>query len=379
MREAVIVAYGRSAIARAKNGGFTGSHPVDWTADVLNGVLDRVPRLDKAEIDDVILGCARHENRCNRNMARLTALRAGLPYTVPGQTINRFCASGLQAIASASNAILNGDADVVAAGGVEQMSMRLTRAEDDDNEWLTEHEPGAYMAMGLTAERVAERFQVTREEMDAFAAASHQKAALAQQRGQLARSILPLTVQGRVVDRDEGIRPESTADTLSRLKPCFLENGRVTAATSSQTSDGAAFAVLMEREKAERLGIQPLARLIGFAAAGCDPVYMGLGPIVAVPKVLARTSLSVEQMDVIELNEAFAAQAIPCIRELGLPEDRVNPWGGAIALGHPMGATGCVLTCKALDYLNETDGRYALVTMCIGGGMGAAGILERMT
>ena len=377
MREPVIVAYGRSAVGKAKNGSLTGRHPLEWGADTLNGVLDMVPQLDRAEIDDLILGCARHENRCNKNMARLLALRARLPYDVPGQTINRFCSSGLQAIATAHNAILAGEADVVVAGGVEQMSMKLTRDEEyDSNPWLAENEPGAYIGMGLTAENVAERFDVTREEMDAFSAASHQKAAKAQENGQLGRSIVPLTFDGVVFDQDEGIRPASTAEGLAKLKPCFKENGTVTAASSSQTSDGAAFAVLMSREKAEELGIKPIARLVQFAVAGCDPLYMGLGPIYAVPKALKKAGMTLEQMDVIELNEAFAAQAIPCIRELNLPEEKVNPWGGAIALGHPMGATGCVLTCKALDYLKENGGKYALITMCIGGGMGAAGIME---
>ncbi len=375
MREAVIVAYGRSAVGRAKKGGFTGKHPVDWTAATLTGVLAKVPQLKSEDIDDIILGCARHENRCNRNMARLIALRAGLD-NVPGQTINRFCSSGLQAISTATGAILSGEADVLIAGGVEQMSMVMTRGEDDNNQWLDENQHGAYVGMGITAENVAEKYNVTREEMDAFAVGSHQKAAAAQASGQLNRSIIPIETADGIVELDEGIRPTSTIEGLAGLKPCFLPEGRVTAATSSQTSDGAAFAVVMSREKADELGLKPIARLVGFAVAGCDPNYMGLGPMYAVPKVMKRTGMTVEQMDVIELNEAFAAQSIPCIKELGLPMEKVNPWGGAIALGHPMGATGCILTCKALDYLQEFGGKYALVTMCIGGGMGAAGILE---
>lgn len=377
MNEPVIVAYGRSAIGRAKKGSLVGVHPLDWAADTLNGVLAKVPQLKRIDIDDLILGCARHENRCNKNMARLLALRAGLPYSVSGQTINRFCASGLQAISTAHNAILAGEADVVVAGGVEQMSMVLTRDEaNDSNAWLTDREPGAYMGMGITAENVAVRHNVTREEMDRFSAASHQKAAKAQENGQLGRSIVPLFLNGNLFDRDEGVREDSTPEKLAGLKPCFKEDGVVTAASSSQTSDGAAFAILMSRKKANQLGIKPIARLMQFASAGCDPLYMGLGPIFAVPKVMKKAGMTVDQMDVIELNEAFAAQAIPCIRELNLPEEKVNPWGGAIALGHPMGATGCVLTCKALDYLKETGGKYALITMCIGGGMGAAGIME---
>lgn len=379
MGESVIVAYGRSAIARAKKGMLSGCHPLDWSAEVLKGVLAKVPQLPPEQIDDLILGCARHENRCNKNMARLLALRAGLPYSVPGQTINRFCSSGLQAIATANNAIAAGEADVIIAGGVEQMSMMLTRNEEyDTNVWLADNEPGAYAAMGITAENVAARCHVTREEMDVFSSASHQKAAMAQAEGFLGRSIVPLELDGRIFDKDEGIRPDSDPEKLAKLKPCFIENGTVTAASSSQTSDGAAFAVLMSREKAETLRIEPVARLVKYAVAGCDPLYMGLGPIYAVPKALEKAGVTVDAMDVIELNEAFAAQSIPCIRELKLPPERVNPWGGAIALGHPMGATGCVLTCKALDYLKETGGRYALVTMCIGGGMGAAGIYERL-
>lgn len=377
VNEPVIVAYGRSAVGRAKKGSLVGAHPLDWAADTLNGVLAKVPQLNRTDIDDLILGCARHENRCNKNMARLLSLRAGLPYSVSGQTINRFCASGLQAISTAHNAILAGEADVVIAGGVEQMSMVLTRDEtNDSNIWLAEQEPGAYIGMGLTAENVAECHGVTREEMDRFSAASHQKAAKAQANGQLGRSIIPLSMNGSIFDQDEGVRADSTPEKLAGLKPCFKENGTVTAASSSQTSDGAAFAVLMSRKKANQLGIKPIARLLQFASAGCDPLYMGLGPIFAVPKVMEKAGMTVDQMDVIELNEAFAAQAIPCIRELNLPEEKVNPWGGAIALGHPMGATGCVLTCKALDYLKETGGKYALITMCIGGGMGAAGIME---
>lgn len=375
MREAVIVAYGRSAVGRAKKGGFTGKHPVDWTADTLLGVLAKVPALKADDIDDIILGCARHENRCNRNMARLIAIRAGMEQ-VPGQTINRFCSSGLQAISTAVGAVVTGEADVIVAGGVEQMSMVLTRGEDDNNQWLYDNAHGAYVGMGITAENVAAKYDVTREEMDAFAVSSHLKAAAAQASGQLNRSIIPIQTEDGVVELDEGIRPTSSVEGLAKLKPCFKEDGRVTAATSSQTSDGAAFAVVMSREKADELGLKPLARLVGYAVAGCEADYMGEGPMYAVPKVMKRTGMSVEQMDVIELNEAFAAQSIPCIKKLGLPMEKVNPWGGAIALGHPMGATGCVLTCKALDYLKETGGKYALVTMCIGGGMGAAGILE---
>lgn len=381
----VIVAYGRSAVCKTKKGGFVGVHPLDWSAQVLNGVLAKIPQLNPAEIDDLILGCARHENRCNKNMARLLSLRAGLPDVVSGQTINRFCASGLQAIATASAAIAAGQADVIVAGGTEQMSMNLTRDDENDSDkWLLDNEPGAYIGMGLTAENVAERHGVTREEMDAFAMDSHLKAAAAQEKGYLNRSIIEcdgVDAEGNPakVTHDQGIRATTTMESLAKLKPCFKEDGVVTAATSSQTSDGTAFAVVMSAKKAQELGLKPLARMVQFAVSGCESLYMGLGPIGAVPKVMEKAGLTVDQMDVIELNEAFAAQAIPCIKELSLPTEKINPWGGAIALGHPMGATGCFLSCKALDYLEETNGKYALITMCIGGGMGAAGILERLS
>ncbi len=376
MNNSVIVAYGRSAIGKAKNGAFTGVHPIDWTAETLNKVLEQVPELKKEDIDDIILGSARHENKCSKNMARLVALRAGLPYSVSAQTINRFCSSGIQAIATASNAIMANNADVIVAGGVEQMSMTLTRGVDDDNEWLIENESGAYMAMGTTAENVAQKWGVTREEMDEFALNSHLKAAKAQESGLLNRSIVPIESNGKIVTLDEGIRANTTLEKLASLKPCFQEDGTVTAATSSQVSDGAAFAVLMNEKKAQELNIKPIAKIVSFVSTGCDPKYMGEGPIYAVPKVLEKANLTIDQMDVIEINEAFAAQAIPCIKELNLPIEKVNPWGGAIALGHPMGATGCVLMCKAIDYLKENNGKYALITMCIGGGMGAAAIVE---
>jgi acetyl-CoA acyltransferase len=308
-------------------------------------------------------------------------MRAGLPKEVSAQTINRFCASSLQAIATCSNAIIAGEEDIMIAGGVEQMSMTLTRGEDDDNLWLNDNEPGAYMGMGMTAENVVDKYKVSREKMDQMAVESHSKAYLAQQRGDFATSIIPVSVideEGniKIVTEDEGIRPGTSIEKLAKLKTCFKDDGAVTAATSSQTSDGASIVVMMSSEKAASLGIKPIAKFLGYSVAGCDATMMGLGPIFAVPKVLKKVGLSIEDMDVIELNEAFAAQAIPCIEELKLDESKVNPWGGAMALGHPMGATGGFLTCKALDYLKKNNGKYALVTMCIGGGMGAAGIFE---
>lgn len=379
-QEAVIVAYGRSAVCRAKDGPFVGVHPIEWASQTLAGVLEKVPQLDANEIDDVVIGCARTVNQNAKNVARLICLRLGLE-PVSAQTINRFCSSGLQAMATCANAIAAGDMDIAVAGGIESMSMVQTPGPDDLDPVLDKLSPGAYMSMGMTAENTAAKKGITRLEMDAFAVESHKKAAMAQEKGYLAKSIIPVTVEDKdgnkmVVDTDQGIRPNSTVETLSKLRPCFKEDGIVTAATSSQTDDSAAFAVLMSRKKAKELGIKPVARLIHFCTAGCDPSTMGLGPIYAVPKVLKRSNMTIDDMDVIELNEAFAAQAIPCIRELGMDPEKVNPWGGAIALGHPMGATGIFLSIKALDYLKENGGRYGLVTMCVGGGQGAAGILE---
>ncbi len=384
-REVVIAAYGRSAVCRARKGSFVGTHPIEYSAQVLKGVLDKLPQLDRADIEDVIMGCAVQHYKASMNIAKSVAARAELPESVAGHTINRFCSSGLQAIATAANAIAAGQGDVIVAGGVEDMTGTFEPyPEEHQDAWLNEHAPGAYMAMGITAENIVKHYGLTREEMDQMAVESHAKAAKAKADGKLAPSIIPVTVVGedgteQVVTEDEGIRPGTSLESLASLKPCFLpETGTVTAATSSQTSDAAAFVVLMEAEKAKALGIRPIAKLRAFAVAGCDATMMGLGPIYAVPKAMQRAGLTVDDMDVIELNEAFAAQAIPCIRELKMDPAKVNPYGGAMALGHPMGATGAFLTCKALDYLQDNNGRYGLVTMCIGGGMGAAGIFEML-
>lgn len=382
-REVVIVSYGRSAVCRARKGSFAGTHPIEYSAQVLKGVLDKIPQLDRADIEDVIMGCAVQHNKTSMNIAKSVVARAELPECVSGHTINRFCSSGLQAIATAANAIAMGQGDVIVAGGVEDMTGTFEPYPvENQDPWLNEHAPGAYMAMGITAENIVKDRGLTREEMDQMAVESHQKAAKAQKEGKLAPSIIPVTVidadgNEKVVTEDEGIRPNTNMESLAQLKPCFIpETGTVTAATSSQTSDAAAFVVLMEAEKAKELGIKPIAKLKSFAVAGCDATMMGLGPIYAVPKAMKRAGLTIDDMDVIELNEAFAAQAIPCIRELKMNPEKVNPYGGAMALGHPMGATGAFLTCKALDYLQDNDGKYGLVTMCIGGGMGAAGIYE---
>ena len=378
-REAVIVAYGRSPIGKAPKGVFHSTHPVDLGAQTLKGVLARVPQLDSAQIDDVVVGCAYPEERQGWQFSRVIVL----PDSVCAQTLTRFCSSGLQAIATGANAILAGQADVIVAGGVESMSQvkKMAYPEEYWESYLAEHYPEAYMGPGLTAENVAERWKVSRADMDAMAVESHRRADQAQQAGLFDEEIIPVyanTDDGDrvLVTRDEGVRPGTNAEKLAQLKPCFVENGSVTAATSSQMSDGAAFVVLMSRQKAEALGVKPLARLVGFAVGGCPAEVMGIGPIYAVPKVLERTGLTLEDMEVIELNEAFASQALVCIRELGMDPERVNPNGGALALGHPLGATGAALTCKVLSQLRRNGGRYGMVTMCIGGGMGAAGIFE---
>lgn len=385
MNNVVVVAYGRSAIARSgKKGALREMHPVDMGGLVLKGLLDsKLPTLPREEIEDVIVGCAQPDLKQGCNPARPIALRAGLPKSVPGVQVNRFCSSGLQAIAMGAALIESGMNSCLVCGGIESMTAVPTNYDRTAffDPWLVENEPDFYLPMGLTAENVAEKYGISRQEQDAFAVESHRKAAAAQMAGKFDDEIIPLPgvdVDGNAItfDKDQGIRPGSSMESLSQLKPCFKEGGSVTAATSSQTSDGAAFVVLMSREKAAALGIRPIARFVGFAAVGCDPAYMGLGPIYAVPKVMELTGLTVDDMDVIELNEAFAAQSIPCIRELKLPAEKVNPNGGAIALGHPMGATGAFLTCKALGELKRSGGKYALVTMCIGQGMGAAGIYE---
>ena len=381
-KEAVIVAYGRTPCGRARKGGLANTHPVDFAAQALKGVLDKVPTLDPEMIDDVIVGCAMPINHLSMNTARLIVNRAGLPDSVTAQTINRFCSSSLQAIATAANGILAGQQDVVVAGGVESMTCTFEPYPDEyRNKWIAENYEGGYMTMGETAERVAERYKIPRERMEQMAVESHAKAHAAQKDGKLAASIIPVKALDKegneyIMTEDDGIRAGTNAEKLAELKPCFREDGLVTAATSSQTTDAAAFVVLMSAEKAAELGIKPIAKFIRFDVAGCDPTVMGLGPLYAIPKVMTKSGFKIEDMDTIELNEAFAVQALACIDDLGLPYDKVNPYGGAMALGHPMGATGAFLTIKALDYLKDTGGRYALVSMCIGGGMGAACIFE---
>ena len=381
-RQAVVVAYGRSAVAKSgKKGALRNMHPVTLGGLTLEGVLAKLPQLEPGQVEDLIVGCAIPERKQGYNMARLVAARAGLPDSVCGMTVNRFCSSGLQAIALAAGQIACGVADIIVAGGIESMTacpVNLDISDTFDPELLSMREE-EYIPMGLTAENVATRYGVSRREMDEMAVESHRRAAAAQDAGLFDEEIVPLPgvdAEGNTIvfDKDQGIRRDTTLEKLAGLKPCFREGGVVTAATSSQTSDAAAFVVLMTREKAEELGVKPIAVLESFAVAGCAPDYMGLGPIYAAPKALKKAGLTVADLDVVELNEAFAAQAIPCIKELGLDPAKTNPNGGAMALGHPQGATGAFLTCKLISQLRRTGGRYGMVTMCIGGGMGAAGI-----
>ena len=390
-RTPVIVSIGRSAVLRAKKQAFCKTHPVELCNQVVRGVLAKIPQLDPNDIEDLILGCSMQYDQCSQNMARLVVQRAELPNTVCGQTVNRFCASSLQTMATAMNAIEAGQGDVYIAGGVENMSMTYRpypREYQDD--WLAERddEIGGYMPMGITGENVAKKYDITRLDMEKLALRSHTLAAKARDEGKLAPSIIPLTVkdpfdpEGKeiVVDTDGGIL-NTSIEKMEKMKTCFIpeeEGGRLTAALCSQVSDAASFAVIMTMDKANELGIKPIAKMLGFATAGVDGRYMGLGPIKAVPKALKRAGMTLDQMEEIELNEAFASQAIACIRELGLNMDITNPYGGAMALGHPNGATGIFLTCKCLDYLRDNNKKYGLVTMCIGGGMGGAAVFERL-
>lgn len=391
MREAVIVAYGRSAVGRAPKGKLKHTRPEDVAAQVIKGVLGKVPTLDPALIEDVVFGCAFPEAEQGMNTAKVIATRAELPENVPAQTVNRFCSSGLQTIAIAANSIMAGQADVVLAGGVEFMStVPMGGNIIAPNPYLMENAPAIYMSMGLTAENVADKYGVTREMQDAFAEESHRRAAAAQQEGKFDEEIIPvdavrpvLDVNGQAIGqesfvffKDEGVRAGTTAQGLSKLKTVFKNGGSVTAGNASQMSDGAAAVVVMSREKAEELGIKPLAVFKSFASAGVPAELMGIGPIAAIPKALDIAGLKKDDIDLIELNEAFASQSIACINELGLDTEKVNVNGGAIALGHPLGCTGSFLTCKLLSEMKRRDSQYGMVSMCIGGGMGAAAVFE---
>ncbi len=391
MREAVIVSAVRTAVGKAPRGALRSVHPTDLAATVIRSAVERVPGLDPKEIDDVILGCAMPEAEQGLNMARVALLRAGLPTDVPGQTVNRFCASGLQTIALAAQQVMSGMGDVIVAGGAESMSaVPMGGHHFAPNPAMAEMSPDVYLGMGLTAENVARRYEVSREDQDAFALRSHQRAIAAIDAGLFKDEIVPIEVEhvwfenGKVqrstmiFDTDEGPRRDTSAEALAKLKPVFAVNGTVTAGNSSQTSDGSAAVVVMSREKADALGVKPLARFVSFAVAGVPPEIMGIGPVAAIPKALKQAGLTIDQIDLIELNEAFAAQALAVIRALELDEEKVNVNGGAIALGHPLGCTGAKLTVQILHELRRRGGRYGLITMCIGGGMGAAGIVEML-
>jgi acetyl-CoA acyltransferase len=358
----------------------------------VRGALDRVPQLDAKEIEDVIIGCAMPEGEQGMNMARIVSLRASLPIEAAAMTINRYCASGLQSIALAAERIRGGSAEVIVAGGAESMSyVPFGGNKIAVNPWLVDHYPESYLSMGLTAERVAKHYGITREESDQFALESHQKALRAAAEGKFDDEIVPVQVTSTVMNGngkptqkekefrvDEGPRADTSAEALAKLRPAFHAQGVVTAGNSSQTSDGAAAAVVMSEERARALGIKPLARFVSFAYAGCLPEEMGIGPVYAIPKALKLAGLTLDEIDVIELNEAFAAQSLAVIKTLGLDRSKVNVNGGAIALGHPLGCTGAKLTATILREMQRRGSKYGLVTMCVGGGMGAAGIFENL-
>lgn len=390
-REAVIVAGSRTAVGKSKRGTTRNWRSDEMAAAVIQDLLRKAPALDPAEIDDVIIGCAMPEGAQGLNFARTIALRAGLPVDIPGQTVNRFCSSGLQTIAMAAERIIADGADIIIAGGAETMSLvPMTGFRVNPNPYMVENMPEVYMGMGLTAERVADEYEVTRQVQDEFALNSHRKAAAAYERGVFKDEIVPIEIEEvtagpdgpvrvtTVFDRDEHLRADTTLEGLAKLKPVFKQGGSVTAGNSSPLSDGAAAVIVMERSRAEALGLTPILRFAGFNVAGVRPEVMGVGPIAAVPRVLKRTGMALSDIGLIELNEAFASQSVAVIRELGLDESRVNVNGGAIALGHPLGCTGAKLTVQIMHEMQRRDVQFGMVTMCIGGGMGAAGIFERL-
>ena len=392
MREVVIVSSVRTPVGRAFKGTLRATRPDELASIAIRGALERVPQLDPKDIEDVILGCAMPEAEQGMNVARIASLRAGLPVEVSALTINRFCSSGLQAIAMAAERIISGGAEVIVAGGTESMSMiPMGGSKISPNPWLVDHYPDAYLSMGLTAERLAQRFAISREAADEFSYRSHQKALAAIQTGKFEEETVSVPVsfttlngakpksQEIILKIDEGPRADTSLEALLSLKPAFHAKGTVTAGNSSQMSDGAAAAVVMSADRAKALGIKPLARYVSFATAGYKPEEMGLGPVFAIPKALKLAGLKLDDIAVIELNEAFAAQSLAVIQEAGLDPARVNPNGGAIALGHPLGCTGAKLTATILRELKRRKARYGMVTMCVGGGMGAAGIFENLS
>jgi acetyl-CoA acyltransferase len=392
MRDAVIVSAVRTAVGKAPKGTLRTTRPDEMGATVIKEAVARVPGLEVSEIEDVIMGCAMPEAEQGMNVARSAAIRAGLPVETSAMTINRFCSSGLQSIAMAADRIKSGGAEVIVAGGLETMSMipmggHIIRP----NPYLVEHYPDFYLSMGLATENVARKYEVTREQQDEFALRSHTRAAAALDADKFKDEVVPLHVvledmdeNGRkqrrevVFDKDEGVRRDTSAEGLAKLKPAFHVKGTITAGNASQMSDGAAAAIVMSDSRARALGAKPMARFIAYATAGCPPEEMSIGPVFAIPKALKLAGLTLAEIDVIELNEAFAAQSIAVIKTLGLDPDKVNVNGGAIALGHPLGCTGAKLTASILRELERRNGRYGMVTMCVGGGMGAAGILERL-
>jgi acetyl-CoA acyltransferase len=397
MREAVIASSVRTPVGKAFKGTLRATRPDDLAAVAMQEAIRRVPGLDPNEIEDIILGCAMPEAEAGMNVARNAALRAGLPVEISAITINRFCSSGLQSIAMAAERIVAGYGDVILAGGTESMTMiPMGGNKVSPNPWLMDHNPDAYLSMGLTAENVARKYGITREQADEFSLASHKKALAAIAAGKFKDEIVPVEVKTTVVanganghaakatttttifEMDEGPRADTSLEALAKLKPAFHARGTTTAGNSSQMSDGAAAVIVMSAERARALGVKPMARFLGFATAGVPPEVMGIGPAFAIPKALKLTGLKLEQIDVIELNEAFAVQSLAVIKTLGIDPARVNPNGGAIALGHPLGCTGAKLTASILRELARRNARYGMVTMCIGGGMGAAGIFERM-
>jgi acetyl-CoA acyltransferase len=391
MKEAVIVDCIRTAVAKAGRGTLKNTRPDDLAAFVIGSLLERYPQVSKDQIDDVILGCAMPEGESGLNMARIAALRAGLPDSVPGVTINRFCSSGLQSIAMAAERIRSGGADVILAGGSESMSMLpMTGNKFSPNPWMVDHMPEIYIGMGLTAERVYQKYGISREEQDQFALRSHQNALRAQSEHKFDDEIVPVEVvnvdldKGRPAERltvfakDEGPRADTSMEALGKLRPVFHAQGTVTAGNSSQTSDGAAIALVMSETRARELGLKAKARFVSFAVAGVPPEIMGIGPVKAIPKALDMAGLKLADIGVVELNEAFAVQALAVIREAGLNMDTLNVNGGAIALGHPLGCTGAKLTATILREMPRRQTRYGMVTMCIGGGQGATGVFERL-
>ncbi len=392
MREAVIVAAVRTPVGKAKRGGLATVRADEMATIVIKELLKRTPELDPADVDDVIIGCAFPEGEQGMNFARLIALNAGLPYTVPAETINRFCSSGVQSIAHAAQAIMTGQIEVAIAGGAESMTqVPMTGYKFAPNLGQAKNHPEAFTNMGLTSENVAEKYNISRQEQDEFAVKSNQKAAKAVESGLFDAEIVPVEVEvtevgadGKpaprkfTVARDEGPRGDTTVETLAKLQAPFRTGGKSTAGNSSQMSDGAAAVIVMSAQKAEELGLKPLARFVSFGVGGVPPEIMGMGPVAAIPKALKNAGLKLEDIDLFELNEAFASQSLAVMRELGMDQEKVNVNGGAIALGHPLGATGAKLTTQLIYEMGRRGSKYGMVTMCIGGGMGAAAIFENL-